>query len=106
MRTRSGKKYDYESSKVISNKIEIDIDISKKNKSKNTKSTKKVVKIDSMNILIELFSSNLFIQKNENDLDDEMDFIANKFSKSCSLKNNKRKKYPMLGKKRRKKKKS
>ena len=81
--------------------MEIDFDNFKNKKSRKDKKNKIV------NILINLFSTNLFIEKNENDFEKDMNFITNKFMKSFNItitKNKKRKRYPMLGRKRRKKK--
>lgn len=100
MRTRSGRKYDHEE-KIIINKMDIDLDISRRNKPKKEK-----LKNNSVNTLIELFSSNLFIHKVENYLDDEIDLITKQFKNSCCINKKKKKKYPMLGKRRRRKKKT
>lgn len=101
MRTRSGNTYEY-GVNILSMKMEIEKPCRVKKTS--TKKIKKNLENDFDN-LVNLFSNNLFIEKNSFDM--ELDNIIEKFNKSCSIKNKKKKKrYPMLGSRKRKRKKN
>ena len=98
MKTRSGNNYEYG---IITLSSKMDIDkIKKKKNCKGIKSNN-----DEFNCLINLFGKNLFINEvSEIKEENSLEFIINNFDKLCSLKTVKKKKYPMLGKKRQKKK--
>jgi hypothetical protein len=99
MRTRSGNTYEY-GVNTLSMKMEIEKPCRVKKKS--TKKIQKNLENDFDN-LVNLFSNNLFIEKNSFDM--ELDNIIEQFDKSCSMKNKKKKKrYPMLGSCKRKRK--